>query len=866
MRRRIGRWSAIYGVALLASCLTQLYWPRAKPVPPDVNFADIQSSAISSGAQPRTIHLAYRELGTGPPIVLLHGSPGGRDDFARLAPLLATSYRVIIPDLAGYGSSQPWGIGDYGIAAQARYVDALLHELQIESAHILAFSWGGGVAIELAHRAPERVRSLALYGAIGIQEGEGSGDYYFEHFKYACGYALFVVIPECLPHFGLLGPRSQRHAFIRSFWDTDQRPLRAMLESLRVPVLILHGLDDPLVSAETAREHHRLVANSELVMLDASHFLLFSESGARRVADELTPFLGRADLGEATARHTRDLPDAHKQPLLPGDFQLERSVGPWVGMLAIMAATFVSEDMTCIASGLLIHRGHLDLFVGLLGCFFGILLGDLGLWLIGRMGGRRILRIRWVASRLSEERIEGLRDWFDCHGWKAVLAARFLPGTRFPVYVGAGVAGHHSGRFLLWAALAALLWTPLLVGLVAVFGDRLLDPLHRFFGNGWIALFFALVGVYLLVHSALLACTRLGRARLMSRVSRVWRWEFWPAWIFYLPLIPYILYLMLRHRGATVPTAANPAIPHGGVVGESKYEILTRLPADAIVPTALLPPGDVPARVESLSRHMHALSLGWPVILKPDAGQRGVGLKLARNIDEAREYLRSHADPVVLQGYHAGPYECGVFYYRMPPRAGEPPQPGAIYSITDKRFSFVEGDGVHTLEDLIWLHPRYRMQAATFLTRHAARRDHVFARGERVALAVAGNHCQGTEFRDGAHLITPALRERIDNIARRYDGFFFGRFDIRYHDAELLRAGQGFAIIELNGVTSESTNIYDPSWSLLRAYRVLFRQWRILFEIGDRNRAAGARVSLLREIIRDARAYYRNRRVSLIAD
>ncbi|MBL8880655.1 MAG: hypothetical protein JNG88_16200, partial [Phycisphaerales bacterium] len=209
----------------------------------------------------------------------------------------------------------------------------------------------------------------------------------------------------------------------------------------------------------------------------------------------------------------------------------------------------------------------------------------------------------------------------------------------------------------------------------------------------------------------------------------------------------------------------------------------------------------------------------------------------------------------------------GVFTAALStPRAGEQPRAGAIYSVTDKRFSFIEGDGAHTLEELIWLHPRYRMQAATFLARHSARRDHVFARGERFALAVAGNHCQGTEFRDGSHLITPALRERIDNIARRYDGFFFGRFDIRYHDAELLRAGQGFAIIELNGVTSESTNIYDPAWSLLRAYRVLFGQWRILFEIGARNRAAGHRVSSLREIIRDARAYYRNRRVSMIAD
>ncbi|MBL8880656.1 MAG: alpha/beta fold hydrolase, partial [Phycisphaerales bacterium] len=657
MRRRLWRWSAVYGAALLASCVMQFFWPGAERASANLKFAVVRPGFSDESSSRAAISLAYRELGQGTAIVLLHGSPGGRDDFSHLAPLLAESYRVIVPDLAGWGASQQWGIGDYGVAAQARYVLALLDELEIDSAHVVGFSWGGGVAIELATRAPPRVRSLSLYAAIGIQEGEGSGDYYFEHFKYACGYALCVVAPEFVPHFGLLGPRSLRHTFIRSFWDTDQRPLRSMLERLHAPALILHGLDDPLVPADTAREHHRLVASSELVMLDASHFLLFSAAGSKRIADELMPFLARVEAGERPARRTRDLPDRSKPALLPGNFQLERSIGPWVSMLAIMIATFVSEDMTCIVCGLLIHRAHLDFFVGLLGCFWGILLGDVGLWLIGRVGGRRVLRSRLVASRLSEERLEALRGWFDLHGWKAVLAARFLPGTRFPVYVGAGIAGHHSGRFLMWAALAALLWTPLLVGLVSLFGNRVLDPLQRFFGNGWIALFFALVGVYVLVHTLLLACTRLGRARLIARISRLWRWEFWPAWIFYLPLIPYVLYLMLRHRGVTVPTAANPAIPHGGVVGESKYEILRRLPVEDTVPTALIASGDIAARVDALSRRMRALSLGWPVILKPDVGQRGVGLKLAHNLDEAREHLASHPDAMVLQGYHAGPHE-----------------------------------------------------------------------------------------------------------------------------------------------------------------------------------------------------------------
>ena len=57
---------------------------------------------------------------------------------------------------------------------------------------------------------PERIRSLTMLSAIGIQEGEGSGSYAVEHAKYGAGYAAALVLPEIVPHFGFLGPRSLR--------------------------------------------------------------------------------------------------------------------------------------------------------------------------------------------------------------------------------------------------------------------------------------------------------------------------------------------------------------------------------------------------------------------------------------------------------------------------------------------------------------------------------------------------------------------------------------------------------------------------------------------------------------------------------
>jgi hypothetical protein len=225
-------------------------------------------------------------------------------------------------------------------------------------------------------------------------------------------------------------------------------------------------------------------------------------------------------------------------------------------------------------------------------------------------------------------------------------------------------------------------------------------------------------------------------------------------------------------------------------------------------------------------------------------------VKLVRTIESAASYLAREANPVLVQPYHAGPYEAGVFYYRFPGAAT-----GRILSITDKHFPAVVGDGQSTLEDLIWADPRLRMQAATFLARHHDKLACVPIAGERFALAVAGNHAQGTLFKDGRHLITSALEERIDSIAWSYGGFYVGRFDIRYGDVERFKAGEDLAIVELNGATAESTNIYDPDGSLLAAYRQLFRQWSIVFAIGARNRAQGAAGGSLARLLALVRAH-----------
>ena len=327
-----------------------------------------------------------------------------------------------------------------------------------------------------------------------------------------------------------------------------------------------------------------------------------------------------------------------------------------------------------------------------------------------------------------------------------------------------------------------------------------------------------------------------------SLAEQVSHWEFWPAWAISLPMIPWWFMLALRD-GPTSFTASNPAIPLGGLVGESKSAILSRLAASHALACTLLAAGPLPQRLERLAAWMLERSQTFPLILKPDVGERGAGVRLVKSHAEAQEYLLKHPGPTLCQEYHAGPFEAGVFYVRMPGAAR-----GSIFSVTDKIFPCVKGDGAATLEELIRSHPRLHVQASVFLERLGTRRKTVPARGEEVRLALAGNHCQGTLFCDGGHLATPLLAGALDRSVAEFEGFCFGRFDLRYRDAESLRLGRDFGIIELNGVLSESTNIYDPRCGFWQGQRILRAQWELASRIGKLNRSRGARAATLIEV------------------
>lgn len=517
--------------------------------------------------------------------------------------------------------------------------------------------------------------------------------------------------------------------------------------------------------------------------------------------------------------------------------------GGWAwGTLA--ASTFVSEDLACVAAGLLVAQGAMDYAPATAACFTGIFVGDLVLVALGRTVGRKSLAAAPLRWWVKPEAVARAEQWFARRGARLILSSRFMPGTRLPTYVAAGVLDVPIHRFIGWFVLSCLLWTPLLVGGAMVFGAVVGDWLQDWAGAVPAALAVGL-GAWGLIRLGTGLSTWRGRRRLLGRWRRLTRWEYWPRWAVYPPVVGYIVWLGLRHRCLTLFTAVNPGIgAGGGLVGESKAEILGGLAGAgaAVARWTLVPPGVVATRAAAVEAFMQREALDWPVVLKPDVGERGDGVVIARSLDEVTAAVAAQPGGLIAQAYVPG-VEFGVFYYRIPDA-----ERGEILAVTEKRLTTVRGDGRRTLEELILADDRAVGMAEFFLTKWADRLPEIPAAGETVALGELGTHCRGAIFFDGGHLVTPALAAAVERVSRTFAGYHFGRYDLRTVSAEALRRGE-FTVIELNGLTSEATSIYDPKNSVWVGWKTLMQQWRIAFNIAAINRHRGAQILSLREVI-----------------
>jgi membrane protein DedA with SNARE-associated domain len=487
----------------------------------------------------------------------------------------------------------------------------------------------------------------------------------------------------------------------------------------------------------------------------------------------------------------------------------------WIG---IFLGTFVLEDVALVGALSLIGEGQLSILGAFTSCFTGIAIGDIALYALG-YGFKRIhfLRNNSFVSR-HMRKIDIMET--PSLGF-LIFVSRAVPGLRLPTYLASGFLEFSFFGFLVLTIASVALW----VGIVLIGGAAILNSVasHR-----WLVLF--LIATVFLFSRSILGqlLDPWERKALRYKWRRLLYFEFWPSWIFYLPIVPYYIYLSLKGRSFLLPFYANPRILNGGLIGESKWDFLKHLRADQ--PTtlnAVLLPQYV-STTEAFSQIENA-GITYPLVLKPDVGQRGYAVRIIRSRQELESdlLLRSKSSTAIVQTLSQFQKEAGIFYFRRPSSSI-----GTIFSITDKEFPFLIADGKTSFGDLILQDPRARIIASVYFARHRSKLDQVFEKGVRIYLTECGNHCQGAVFKNGVDLMSGPLLEKIDSIAKQIPEFYFGRFDVRYANPEQLRLGLDFEIVEINGAASEATHIWDRRTSLFEAYKTLFIQWNVLFEIG----------------------------------
>jgi hypothetical protein len=341
-------------------------------------------------------------------------------------------------------------------------------------------------------------------------------------------------------------------------------------------------------------------------------------------------------------------------------------------------------------------------------------------------------------------------------------------------------------------------------------------------------------------------------------LNRFFRYEFWPFWLFYLPMYFYGLYLALRAGSFTYFTAANPGMKYGGAFDVLKYDVLAQIDP-VYTPVAIRIRNDISA--DDLTASMKMAGLVFPLVAKPDIGERGRGVELVEDLPALWSYLGRQIENIILQEYISWPVELGILYYKYPDGSGE-----GVTSVLIRDFLKVRGNGQTTLQRLMREKDRAHLRWKYLRGKYKDRLVEIIPEGEEIVLEPIGNHNRGTCFRNGKQLINDQMLSVISGIAANISGFDYGRFDIKLKDLEDLYQGKDIRILELNGVNSEPAHIYDPDYHLLHAYRDIARHMKIIYRISRMNHKEGTPYAPVRRFILDLKnhLYPRQKKTSIL--
>jgi membrane protein DedA with SNARE-associated domain len=452
---------------------------------------------------------------------------------------------------------------------------------------------------------------------------------------------------------------------------------------------------------------------------------------------------------------------------------------------------FAHEDLAIILGAYIVVNNIMPAGLVVLCIYGGMVASDFVLYGIGA-GARHV---PWLTRLAVDDRVRGFGKTLKRNLFGIVALCRVVPGGVFIAFVACGWTRVPLARFAVATLVTSALYLPLMLCIMIFFGDALDDRAGLWTWPFLLCVLAAIAFVRRQVFAfretsrpadAKRSAQVAGRgARALAGSPRKGPWaERIPRGLFYLPLVLSWIGFALRYRSLTLPTVANPRHPTGGAWGGSKSGYLLdvgaserRWLADAVVVPRSVGAHTLYADLEYARQSLRSAGLEFPLIARPDVGRHGVC-----RIDDAaalREYLQNFpgGEMLMLQARVPHPNKAAVLYARLPGA-----QTGRILSLT------------------------FRVDGLC----HDARRH-----------------------------IAPELEARIDAVARSMREFHYGCFELRFASAGDLMRGENFSIVAINGIGSAVKHAWDPALPLREVYRRLVDHQRIMFLIGEKNRARG---------------------------
>lgn len=301
----------LYGLAfvfvVIALLIAFVYLAPAHTVKAALNATRKQSGLIRKEITlPNGLHYAYLEGGQGEPLMLLHGFGGNKDTFTRVSRFLVKRYRVIIPDIIGFGESAHHpSQADYSPPAQVERVRALSQALSLKSLHLGGNSMGGQIALLYAALYPTEVNSLWLLSpavarsafksdVLKVISESGHNPLIARNVKefqevMALGMRKPPFIPK--PMLEVLAQERIQNATLeeRIFQQILDHSVEDQIRGMEIPTLIVFGNQDRIISIETADVLRKLLPNSKVaVVQNAGHVPMFEQP--RQCANDYASF------------------------------------------------------------------------------------------------------------------------------------------------------------------------------------------------------------------------------------------------------------------------------------------------------------------------------------------------------------------------------------------------------------------------------------------------------------------------------------------------------------------------------------------------------------------------------------------------